>query len=138
MLLGLAIGTERIYAHKAAGMRTYAMVAMGSALFVAISQIVTAMYSSGGSFDPTRIASQIVVGIGFLASGLIIFKNDKLVGITTASGIWVCAGIGMASGFGLYGLAIMATIITLFVFIVIWVIEQRFKHIFGQDDESQK
>lgn len=134
MLLGLAIGAERIYAHKAAGMRTYAMVAMGASLFIVISQVVASYYLTGGSggssFDPLRMASQIVVGVGFLGSGLIVFKDDKLSGVTTASGLWVSAGIGMAAGFGLYGLAIMTTLITLFIFIVIWVVEQRFKDVF--------
>lgn len=139
MLLGLAIGAERIYAHKAAGMRTYAMVAMGASLFIVISQVVASYYSLGatdnGAFDPLRMASQIIVGVGFLGSGLIVFKDDKLSGVTTASGLWVSAGIGMAAGFGLYGLAIMTTLITLFIFIVIWVVEQRFKDVFEKSDE---
>jgi putative Mg2+ transporter-C (MgtC) family protein len=138
MLLGLAIGAERIYAHKAAGMRTYAMVAMGASLFIIISQVVAAVYSgSGAGIDPLRMASQIIVGVGFLGSGLIIFKNDKISGITTASGLWVAAGIGMAAGFGLYGLAIMTTLVTLFIFIVIWIVEQRFKHVFNDGKEEE-
>ncbi|MEN9582114.1 MAG: hypothetical protein RL641_68 [Candidatus Parcubacteria bacterium] len=137
MILGLAIGTERIYAHKAAGMRTYSMVAMGAALFVVISQVVTAMYMDVSNFDPLRMASQIIVGVGFLGSGLIIFKDDKLSGITSASGLWVSAGIGIASGFGLFGLALMATMITLFIFIVIWVVEERFKNVFKSFDKQK-
>lgn len=137
VLLGLAIGAERIYAHKAAGMRTYAMVAMGASLFIIISQVVASVYSGGGNgIDPLRMASQIIVGVGFLGSGLIIFKDDKLSGVTTASGLWVSAGIGMASGFGLYGLAIMTTLITLFIFIVVWVVEQRFKTMFEATDTN--
>jgi putative Mg2+ transporter-C (MgtC) family protein len=138
MLLGLAIGAERIYAHKAAGMRTYSMVAMGAALFVIISQIVSALYMNTANFDPLRMASQIIVGVGFLGSGLIFFKDDKLSGITSASGLWVSAGIGMASGFGLYGLAIMTTLITLFIFIVIWVVEQRFKETFEDKSSARR
>lgn len=135
VLLGLAIGAERIYAHKAAGMRTYAMVSMGAALFIVISQIIAAAYLTSGSFDPLRMASQIIVGVGFLGSGLIIFKDDKLSGVTTASSLWVVAGIGMACGFGLFGLAIMTTLITLFIFIVVWIIEQRFKEVFDKTDQ---
>jgi putative Mg2+ transporter-C (MgtC) family protein len=131
MILGMAIGAERVYAHKAAGMRTYSMVAMGAALFVAISQIIESTYMNTASFDPLRMASQIVVGVGFLGSGLIVFKNDKLSGITSASSLWVAAGIGVACGFGLFGLAIMTTLITLFIFLVIWVVEQRFKTALG-------
>ncbi len=135
-LLGLALGAERIYAHKAAGMRTYAMVAMGSALFVIISQVVASIYIDSVNFDPLRMASQIIVGVGFLGSGLIIFKDDKISGITTASGLWVCAGIGIATGFGLHGLAIITTVLSLFIFMVIWVVEERFRHTFKENDEG--
>lgn len=138
MLLGLAIGAERIYAHKAAGMRTYAMVAMGASLFIVISQVIALAYASNGGIDPLRMASQIIVGVGFLGSGLIIFKDDKLSGVTTASGLWVSAGIGMACGFGLYGIAIMTTLIALFIFIVVWVVEQRFKNMFESQNKNEE
>ena len=84
-------------------------------------------YGLGTSFDPSRIASQVVVGVGFIGAGLIFTKDSKLVGITTATGLWVSAGIGMASGFGLYNIAIIATILTLFVFVVLWFFEARLK-----------
>lgn len=137
-LLGLAIGAERIYAHKSAGMRTYSMVAMGAALFVTISQLVAVAFADHLNFDPLRMASQIIVGVGFLGSGLIIFKDDKLTGVTTASGLWVSAGIGMACGFGLFGLATMATLLTLFIFVVIWVVEKRIKKVFEKDENWEK
>ncbi len=138
MLLGLAIGTERIYAHKAAGMRTYSMVAMGAALFIVVSQVVAAALSDHAGFDPLRVASQIVVGVGFLGAGLIVFKDEKLVGVTTASSLWVCAGIGMACGFGLYGIATIATLLTLFIFVVIWVVENKLKHIFEEEGSKEQ
>src|SRR3989338_5952406 len=99
---------------------------MGSALFIVISETIIFSYSSLDTamvnFDPLRVAGQIVVGIGFLGAGVIMFSPDnfRVSGITTASGIWVSAAIGIACGFGLYFLAILATILSLFIFTVLW------------------
>ncbi|MDQ5954374.1 MAG: putative Mg2+ transporter-C (MgtC) family protein [Patescibacteria group bacterium] len=127
LLLGMLIGVERVWAHKTAGIRTYALVSMGSALFVIISEMMAQAYGLGSSFDPSRIASQVVVGVGFIGAGLIFTKDSKLVGITTATGLWVSAGIGMASGFGLYKVSIIATVLTLFVFVALWFFEAKLK-----------
>ena len=129
MLLGMVIGTERLLAHKTAGMRTYAFVSMGAALFIIISEMVTAQYLGLSEFDPLRMASQVVVGVGFLGAGIIFFKDKELVGITSASGLWVSAGIGMAVGFGLYAIGIIATLLSLFIFIVLWFIEERLRKV---------
>ncbi|MEI7688936.1 MAG: MgtC/SapB family protein [Candidatus Nomurabacteria bacterium] len=125
--LGMIIGTERVWAHKTAGMRTYALVSMGSALFVVISNEMIKFYSGFYGMNPLMIVSQIVVGIGFLGAGIIFNKDSKLVGLTTATGLWVSAGIGMACGVGLYSIAVVATTLTLFIFIVLWFIEERLK-----------
>lgn len=127
LFLGMLIGFERILAHKTAGPRTHALVSMGSALFIIIGQEVASAYSGTTGLDPLRIASQIVVGVGFLGAGMIIFKDSHLQGLTTASGLWVAAGIGVAAGFRLYDLAVMATILTLFIFTVLWYFESRVK-----------
>ena len=127
LLLGMIIGTERLWAHKTAGMRTYALVSMGSALFVVISSAMVDAYAHFTGMNPLMIIAQIVVGVGFLGTGLIFTKDAKLMGLTTATGLWVSAGIGMAAGFGLYSIAIIATILTLFIFIVLWFIEQQLK-----------
>lgn len=123
--LGALLGVERAFAHKTAGARTYALVCLGSAMFVLVGQIVTASYGAAGLgvTDPLRIASQIVVGIGFLGTGLIIFRRTQLQGLTTAAGLWVAAAVGMAVGFGLYKLAVFASLLTLFIFTVLWFIE---------------
>ncbi len=132
--LGFALGVERELAHKSAGVRTHTLVALGSALFSIISQVVTP-----AGTDPTRIASQIVVGIGFLGGGLIIFRDQKLQGLTTAAGIWVAAAIGMAVGFKLYALAVAAAVLTLLVFIVLYPLESRFiDKIAGEDRQSNE
>jgi len=127
LILGMVIGTERVWAHKTAGMRTYALVSMGSALFVVISNEMVKYYAGFSGMNPLMIVSQIVVGIGFLGAGIIFNKDSKLVGLTTATGLWVSAGIGMASGLGLFNIAIIATVLTLFIFIVLWYIEERIK-----------
>jgi len=127
LLLGTVIGTERVIAHKSAGMRTYALVSLGSALFVIISQMVAQKFLGQTMFDPLRVASQIIVGIGFLGGGMLILQGERVVGLTTASGVWVAAGIGMAVGFELYGLAIITTILTLFIFTILWFIEHKIK-----------
>ncbi len=127
VVLGGAVGIERSLAGKTAGMRTYALVAMGSALFVIIADLVTRQYLALGirNFDPLRVASQIVVGIGFLGAGLIIFKDHKVSGLTTAAGVWVSSGIGMAVGYGLYTLGLFVSILTLLIFTVFWTLEEK-------------
>jgi putative Mg2+ transporter-C (MgtC) family protein len=127
LLLGMLLGVERVWARKNAGIRTYALVSMGAAMFVLISEMMAQKYGLGSSFDPSRIASQVVVGIGFLGAGAIIFQGNRLIGLTTAGGLWVAAGIGIASGFGLYKLALISTLFTLFVFIALWFFEAGLK-----------
>lgn len=127
LILGLVIGTERVWAHKTAGMRTYALVSMGSALFVIISNEMVNQYINVPGLNPLMIVAQIVVGVGFLGTGLIFSKDSKVMGLTTATSLWVAAGIGMAAGFGLFKIAIIATLFTLFIFIVLWFLEAQFK-----------
>jgi len=135
MGLGMVLGLERFIAHKTAGMRTYTLVAMGSALFVIISQIVTAEQQLQ-VFDPLRVAAQVVAAAGFLGVGAIFHHDQRVSGITTASGLWVAAGIGMACGFGLFRLAVIVTILALFTFIVLWFIEAQLRKLpIAQGDE---
>jgi putative Mg2+ transporter-C (MgtC) family protein len=127
LLLGMIIGVERVWAHKTAGMRTYALVSMGSALFAIVSDQIVGMYAHFTGMNPLVIIAQIVLGVGFLGTGLIFSKDSKMVGLTTATGLWVCSGIGMAAGVGLYNIAIVSTGFTLFIFVVLWFIEQQLK-----------
>jgi putative Mg2+ transporter-C (MgtC) family protein len=136
MLLGMVLGVERFLAHKTAGMRTYTLISMGSAMFVIISQMVTAQYEFQ-TFDPLRIAAQVVAAAGFLGVGAIFHHRERVSGITTASGLWVAAGIGMACGFGLYKLAIVVTVLCLFTFIVMWFLEKQLRKLpFDHDEEN--
>lgn len=133
LVLGVILGTERTTAHKTAGMRTFGLVSMGAALFVIISLVMTEQSLIFAGSDPLRMASQVIVGIGFLGAGLIIMQEQRLSGLTTAAGLWVSAGIGMAAGFGLYSLAIFVTILTFFIFKVLWVVERRIEKQIAQD-----
>lgn len=127
LVLGMVIGAERLWAHKTAGMRTYALVSMGSALFVIVSAEMVKYYSGYSGMNPLHIVAQIIVGVGFIGTGLIFTKDNKLMGLTTATGLWVSAGIGMACGLGFYKLAVIATIFTLFIFIALWFVEEQLK-----------
>ena len=110
LLLGGVIGIEREYRSKEAGFRTHFLVALGSALFCIVSQ-----YGFGVDLkDSSRVAAQVVSGIGFLGAGTIIFQKNALRGLTTAAGLWVTAAIGLACGTGMYVVAIIVTVMVLF------------------------
>jgi len=125
IVLGSTLGLERSLAGKTAGVRTFGLVSMGSCLFILIARYVIPTVDTF-NYDPLRVAAGVVMGIGFLCGGVIIFKDSTLVGLTTAAGLWVASGIGMAVGYGLINLALFATAATLLVFTVFWFIEQKF------------
>ena len=137
VLLGILIGAERVLVQKEAGMKTHALVSLGAAVFVLISEMIVFKYGSIGGFDPTRIASQVIVGIGFLGAGSIIFQGNRLLGLTTAGGLWVTAGIGMAAGFGFFDLAIITTVLVLFVLVIVNKFEKPIRKISNNINESQ-
>jgi putative Mg2+ transporter-C (MgtC) family protein len=139
VILGGLVGMERTLAGKTAGMRTYALVAMGSALFVLISQIVTSQFINLTNFDPMRVASQILVGIGFIGAGLVFHDSHHMrtSGLTSAAGLWVSAGIGMACGFHLFALALITAILTLLIFTILWYVEKGFKKISYSDNREE-
>lgn len=127
-LLGILIGTERaVVAQQAAGSRTFGLVALGSCVFVVAGIAANQQYIGLVNFDPTRVLSAVVQGIGFLGAGLIIFRNETLHGVTTAAGLWVSAGVGSLVAFGLYDIAIFVTFLVLLVFFGMWYIEKGFK-----------
>jgi putative Mg2+ transporter-C (MgtC) family protein len=108
-----AVGLERELRERAAGLRTHMLVGVGSALFTIISAYAWGDFifdrTQGTVFDPTRIAAQIVTGIGFLGAGVIIRQGLSIRGVTTAAGLWVAAAIGMAVGAGYWGAALIGT-----------------------------
>jgi len=109
-ILGGLIGLEREYRHRPAGFRTYFLVSLGACLFTVISR-----YFPATDIDSTRIAAQIVTGIGFIGAGVIFRQDEKIEGITTAAGLWVAAAIGMGVGSGFYFISVAATVLILTV-----------------------
>lgn len=126
VVLGAILGIEREAAKKTAGIRTFSLVSLGSALFSIISlHALTWNNIVTSDFDVTRIAAQIVTGVGFIGAGLIIFDKTGVRGVTTAAGLWLAAAIGMAVGFGFYTVAIFTTFLALFIFAVLWQVEEK-------------
>ena len=128
-MLGGVIGLEREYRAKEAGFRTHFLVALGSGLFMILSQFgfddVLAHYKRV-SLDPSRIASQVVTGIGFIGAGTIIFQKHVVRGLTTAAGLWVTSAIGMTAGAGMYVLSIATTVLVLLCLEALYFILQHF------------
>lgn len=132
-MLGFAVGVEREFVRKEAGIKTYALVTLGAALFTVIS-------FDPNFPDPSRIISQIVVGIGFIGAGIIIFHQNKIHGLTTAAGLWVMAGVGVAAGMRQYTLAVAGTFIVLFILLALrkLKIEDRIHAFVGIKEEEEK
>jgi putative Mg2+ transporter-C (MgtC) family protein len=133
--LGLVVGAERLLVHKDAGMKTHALVAMGAAVFVLISELAVQKYINLPGLNPTMIPAQIVLGIGFLGAGSIMHQGSRFRGLTTAGGLWVTAGVGMAAGFGFYGLAFITTILVLLILTLVNILEKPIRIISGDIDQ---
>jgi putative Mg2+ transporter-C (MgtC) family protein len=127
LALSAAIGLEREIRQKNAGLRTHTLVGVGAALFMLISKygFTDVLESRLVVLDPSRVAAQIVTGVGFLGAGLIFVRRDSVRGLTTAASIWVTAAIGSASGAGLPVLAALATGIYFLVALVFPVAVRR-------------
>lgn len=114
-ILGAIIGLDREYRAKEAGYRTHFLVSLGSALIMIVSQygFQDIIQENSVALDPSRVAAQVVSGIGFIGAGTIILQKQIVRGLTTAAGIWATAGIGLAVGAGMYTISIAATLLTL-------------------------
>jgi putative Mg2+ transporter-C (MgtC) family protein len=134
LLLGMVLGVQRTLSGKNAGMRTYSLVSMGSALLVIIAQTVIASYPNKVNFDPLSLAGSVMQGIGFLGAGLIIFHGTKVNGLTTAAGIWISAVVGLAVGYEMYAVAVFATLLTLIVFTLIRIFEGKVRGLYVHDN----
>jgi putative Mg2+ transporter-C (MgtC) family protein len=128
--LSLAIGLEREYYAKSAGMRTYMLVGMGSALFTVISKygFSDMFLTDAARYDGARVAAQVVSGIGFLGAGLIFVRRDAVRGLTTAAGIWFVAAVGMAAGAGMYWIAGASSLLYLLVMFGLRPLSARMPH----------
>ncbi len=127
LALGALVGAERQRGDHPAGMRTHALVCLGSTVFMLVSAYAfpELTQASGGRVDPTRIAAQVVTGIGFLGAGLIFTQRNVTRGLTTAAGLWVVAAIGLAVGAGMYFIACGGSILMLMVLAVLKPLEAR-------------
>lgn len=125
MVLGASIGYERRRKGQIAGLRTFALIAMGATLAMLISIYIPQVYYGLKNGDPGRIAAQVVSGIGFLGAGAIIQMKGSVRGLTTAAGIWISACIGLAVGAGMYIISVIATLLIIFILVNIERIEQR-------------
>jgi putative Mg2+ transporter-C (MgtC) family protein len=135
VLLGSLIGIERTLAHRLAGFRTFALVSLGACAFTLVAQLMYESFGGAASMiDPLRMASQIIVGVGFLAGGIIFTTKQHVHGLTTGAGLWVAAAVGMAVGFGYYALATFVAILTLLIFGLFWQLEQK---IIAREHEQQ-
>jgi putative Mg2+ transporter-C (MgtC) family protein len=128
LVLGAVIGLERERQERAAGLRTVTMVSLGSCLFTVVGAF------GFSQTDPSRVAAQIVTGIGFLGAGTIFLRKDLVRGLTTAATIWATAAIGMAAGTARYFEAIFTTLLILAVLMVLKPVERRF---FKRPHEAQ-
>ncbi len=127
-VLGAIVGVERERLERAAGLRTHALVGVGAALFMLVSVFGfgDVVDMPGVTLDPSRVAAQVVSGIGFLGAGTIIFQREIVRGLTTAASVWAVAAIGLAVGGGLYLAAFGATILTLLILAGLKPLENRF------------
>jgi putative Mg2+ transporter-C (MgtC) family protein len=132
-LLGGLVGLEREYKRKEAGLRTYSMVSLASAFFTIISFAAFFSFNQSSiNFDPSRIIGQIVLGVGFLGAGLIIYRQTHVEGLTTAAGLWLVAAVGAAVGVKLYALAIFVALLAVGILSGLRLVEER---VFGKKSE---
>ena len=141
VILGVFIGLEREYKQKEAGMRTYATVCLGAALFSILgfeSYLKTIGAAGTISFDPSRVIHAIAIGVGFLGGGSIIFRQSRVEGLTTAAGLWVAAAVGLAIGLKLYFIAIFATFLTVGIFAGLRLIEKKLFETVSESDSDDE
>lgn len=125
--LGALLGLEREYKKKEAGLRTYTLVSLAAAFFTIISFKSAELFlnQSGVNFDPSRIVGQIVLGVGFLGAGLIIYRQLHVEGLTTAAGLWLASAIGVAIGTGLYFPAVFVTLLGIGILAGLGLLEEK-------------
>ncbi|MCM1517031.1 MAG: MgtC/SapB family protein [Pseudoflavonifractor sp.] len=133
LMLGCIIGYERKRKGQTAGVRTFALISMGATLAMLLSIYVPQEYMGLKNGDPGRIAAQVITGIGFLGAGAIIQMKGSVRGLTTAAGIWMIATIGMTVGVGMYMVSVIATVLVLFILVLL----DRYEHHIRMGTESR-
>jgi putative Mg2+ transporter-C (MgtC) family protein len=133
MVLGSLVGYERKRKGQPAGLRTFALICMGATLAMLVSIYICQEYVGLKNGDPGRIAAQVITGVGFLGAGAIIQMKGSVRGLTTAAGIWMVSTIGLAVGVGLYLLAVVATLLILFIMVQL----ERVEHQLDMSSDSR-
>lgn len=133
MILGAAVGIERMKKGQMAGMRTFSLIATGATLAMLVSIYIPQEFLGLKNGDPGRIAAQVVSGIGFLGAGAIIQMKGSVRGLTTAAGIWITAMIGLAVGAGMYVIGIVTTVLIIFILAIM----NRYEHYANMSGESK-
>jgi len=125
-VLGGLLGLEREFGKKEAGLRTYMLVCIASCLFTILAFLAPNIFKECRmNMDPLRAIQAVAIGIGFIGSGVIIFRKDHVEGLTTAAGLWLVAAIGVAIGLKMYSLAVFATSLGLLILAGVLLIEKR-------------
>lgn len=126
VIIGGLIGLERGMKNRPAGLRTYMVVCLGACLIMLTNHFVYQQYSTG---DPVRMGAQVVSGIGFLGAGtIIVTRRNQIKGLTTAAGLWACAGVGLALGIGFYEAALLGGFGVFFVMTMMQKLDNRMRH----------
>jgi putative Mg2+ transporter-C (MgtC) family protein len=133
-VLGACMGLERSLAGKHAGMRTYALVSLGSCLFTVAGLVASYQLSSFAGINPLQIAGSVVIGIGFIGTGLAMYKTGH-VELTTGAGVWLVAAIGMTAGFGYFAVALAATVLGVLIFWLLLHLENKLRSRYGTESD---
>ncbi|MES2202791.1 MAG: MgtC/SapB family protein [Patescibacteria group bacterium] len=134
VILGALMGLERSIAGKQAGMRTYALVSLGSCLFTLVGVVASYQLSMFAGINPLQIAGSVVIGIGFIGAGLAAIRGSEHAELTTAAGIWVASAVGLACGLGMYAVATATAVLSVLVFKVFLSIENSIRRRYGGEN----
>ena len=146
-IFGAAIGFEREWRNRPAGLRTHVLVCVAAATFAILTiEIVHApMFEKDtGRFDPIRVIEAVTAGVAFLAAGVVIFTRGQVHGLTTGAGMWLAGAIGVACGLGLWQIALFSTVLALLVLVLLYAFENKMEMNKGEDftedevDETSK
>lgn len=124
LIFGGILGAERERAGKAAGLRTYMLVTLASTTFTIVAKEAQVFFSAS-TYDPGRILGQVILGIGFIGAGIIIYQREHVRGLTTAAGLWIATAVGLLIGIELYLLALVVTIISFIILAIFPLVEGK-------------
>lgn len=135
MLVGIVIGMEREFTHRPAGLRTHILVALGACVVSILGESLFLHYAKlGATPDPARLSAQVITGVGFLGAGTIMKEGVNVKGLTTAASVWAVACLGIAAGFGYYGLALAGMLFTFVTLTIFEGLQRKLIHTHSSED----